>query len=411
MSSHEHLWKKGFSKPNSTPVPNPFKIQRRRVKALSPNLSQKEKLQLKQQADQISQLGYNTQNIPTRAPDPTTVANPSQSKSGEVTHQPTTPAADAVDIQADALEEQEQEETQERDEISLAAASDGSASDDTIQRQEISDSEAEEITEPQVNNVENPEEETDIQAKAEQPARNFLELPINAPGTSPSSIQRQVNFRGLGNSIQQQPVETEEKLEPEAEEESQEEDDTIQRQEIPNAEEDDEISSSESQTVQRQSETPDTPAQETEKSEDYHNFLEIPVNVSGIPSSSIQRQVNLGKFTNSYSQQIQPASHPRFNQLNAFQTGEVIQPQRIQSPVKPVNPILNQRHIQTNTETVQKKGTPQSSDASEAEAAPNLEQEIEQKRGSGQPISNKIRQPMEQAFGADFSQVQVHTDS
>ncbi|MEQ8540644.1 MAG: DUF4157 domain-containing protein [Coleofasciculus sp. D1-CHI-01] len=72
---------------------------------------------------------------------------------------------------------------------------------------------------------------------------------------------------------------------------------------------------------------------------------------------------------------------------------------------------MNQRHTQTEAETVQKQGTPQSSDASEVEAAPNIEQEIEQKRGGGQPISNKIRQPMEQAFGADFSQVQVHTDS
>ncbi|MEQ8465610.1 eCIS core domain-containing protein [Coleofasciculus sp. E1-EBD-02] len=406
MSSHEHLWKKGFSKPNSTPVPNPFKIQRRRVKPLPPPLSQQETLQLKQQADQISQLGYNSHNIPIQAPNPTAVANPSPSKSGEVANQPTTPAADAVEIQADALDEQEdQEETKERDEISLAAASDGSASDESIQRQEISDSEADEIPEPQVNSVENPEEDTEIQAKAQQPARNFLELPINAPGTSPSSIQRQVNFRGNGNSIQQQPVETEEKVEPEAEQELQEEDETIQRQELPDAEED-KISSSEPPTVQRQSETQDTPDQETEKSEDNHNFLEIPVNVPGTPSSSIQRQVNLGKFTNSSSQQIQPASHPRLNQLNAFQTGEFVQPQRIQSPVKPVNPVLNQ--TQTNTETVQKKGTPPSS---EAKAAPNLEQEIQQKRGSGQPISNKIRQPMEQAFGADFSQVQVHTDS
>ncbi|MEQ8540645.1 MAG: hypothetical protein RIB93_24710 [Coleofasciculus sp. D1-CHI-01] len=155
MSSHEHLWKKGFTKPNSTPVPNPFKIQRRRVKALSPNLSQQEKLQLKQQADQISQLGDNSNNIPIKPPNPTTVANPSLSKSGEVANQPTTLAADAVDIQADALEEQEQEETQERDEISLASASDGSASDGTRERQEIADSDAEEITEPQVNSVEN----------------------------------------------------------------------------------------------------------------------------------------------------------------------------------------------------------------------------------------------------------------
>ncbi|MEQ9668819.1 eCIS core domain-containing protein [Coleofasciculus sp. G2-EDA-02] len=411
MSSHEHLWKKGLSKPNSTPVPNPFKIQRRRVKALPPPLSQKETLQLKRQADQISQLGYNSHNIPITAPNPKTVANPSSSKSSDVANQPTTPAADAVDIQTDALDEQDQEETKEGEEISLAAASDGFASDGTRERQEISDSEAEGIAESQVNSVENQEEDTEIQGKAQQPARNFLELPINAPGTSPSSIQRQVNFRGLGNSIQQQSIETEEKIEPEAEEELQESDETIQRQEVPDAEED-KISSSEPPTVQRQSETPDTPAQEKEKSKDNHNFIEIPVNVPDTPSSSIPRQVNLGKFTNSYSQQIQPASHPRLNQLNAFQTGKFVQLQRIQSPVKPVNPILNQRHIQTKTETVQNKVTPpQSSDTSEIEAAPNIEQEIEQKRGSGQPISNKIRQPMEQAFGADFSQVQVHTDS
>ncbi len=79
MSSHEHLWKKGFSKPNSTPVPNPFKIQRRRAKVLSPTLSPQEKLQLKQQADQISQLGYNSQKIPIQAPAPTAEASPIQS--------------------------------------------------------------------------------------------------------------------------------------------------------------------------------------------------------------------------------------------------------------------------------------------------------------------------------------------
>ncbi len=519
MSSHEHLWKKGFSKPNSTPVPNPFKIQRRRVKALSPNLSPQEKLQLKQQADQISQLGYNSLNIPIKAPDPTTTqAIPSQPNSGEVTNQPTTPAADAVDVQADGLDDlDDQEQTNERDEISLASASDGSASDGSIQRQEISDSEAEEIAEPQVNSVENPEEETDIQAKAEQPARNFLELPINAPGTSPSSIQRQVKFRGIGNSIQQQPVENEEKVEPEAEQELQEEDETIQRQEIPNSEaeaipesevdsvensaeepdiqakaeqsdrnflelpvnapgtspssiqrqgdlgelgnsiqqqpveneekvepdseeepqeldetiqrqeipeaEEDEISSSESQTVQRQGETSDTPDQQTEQSEEYHNFLEIPVNVPGTPSSSIQRQVNLGRLSNQIVQPIKTTPNPGLNRLNTFKS------QRIESPIKPVNPVLNQSSAQTvqrqdnaedediqnqplqepEAEIVQKKETP--SQSSNATATPSLEQSIQQKRGSGQTLSKNVRQPMEQAFGADFSQVKVHTDS
>ncbi|MEH2067385.1 MAG: DUF4157 domain-containing protein, partial [Nostoc sp.] len=44
-------------------------------------------------------------------------------------------------------------------------------------------------------------------------------------------------------------------------------------------------------------------------------------------------------------------------------------------------------------------------------ANPDLETSINQARGSGQSMADNIRQPMEQAFGADFSGVKVHTDS
>ncbi|MFN6538881.1 MAG: DUF4157 domain-containing protein [Nostoc sp. EkiNYC01] len=44
-------------------------------------------------------------------------------------------------------------------------------------------------------------------------------------------------------------------------------------------------------------------------------------------------------------------------------------------------------------------------------ASPDLEASINQARGSGQPMADNIRGPMEQAFGADFSGVKVHTDS
>jgi Domain of unknown function (DUF4157) len=39
-----------------------------------------------------------------------------------------------------------------------------------------------------------------------------------------------------------------------------------------------------------------------------------------------------------------------------------------------------------------------------------IESSIQQARGSGQPLTEGIRRPMEQAFGADFSGVRVHTD-
>ncbi|MEZ4589764.1 MAG: DUF4157 domain-containing protein [Chloroflexota bacterium] len=41
----------------------------------------------------------------------------------------------------------------------------------------------------------------------------------------------------------------------------------------------------------------------------------------------------------------------------------------------------------------------------------HIEAQINQSRGGGQPMEDSIRQPMEQAFGADFSDVRIHTDA
>lgn len=53
----------------------------------------------------------------------------------------------------------------------------------------------------------------------------------------------------------------------------------------------------------------------------------------------------------------------------------------------------------------------QRSPAGAMDASADLEGAIAQARGSGSPLADTIRQPMEQAFGADFSNVTVHTDS
>ena len=47
----------------------------------------------------------------------------------------------------------------------------------------------------------------------------------------------------------------------------------------------------------------------------------------------------------------------------------------------------------------------------DAEVAPELEQSIQQARGSGQALDSKVRTQMESAFGADFGDVRVHTDT
>jgi hypothetical protein len=43
--------------------------------------------------------------------------------------------------------------------------------------------------------------------------------------------------------------------------------------------------------------------------------------------------------------------------------------------------------------------------------APEMEDEIRQARGGGQPLADGVREPMEQAFGADLSGVRVHADA
>jgi pimeloyl-ACP methyl ester carboxylesterase len=51
------------------------------------------------------------------------------------------------------------------------------------------------------------------------------------------------------------------------------------------------------------------------------------------------------------------------------------------------------------------------SDGEETATPPDLEASIQQIKGRGQPLIAAIRQPMEQALGADFRDVKIHTDS
>lgn len=53
----------------------------------------------------------------------------------------------------------------------------------------------------------------------------------------------------------------------------------------------------------------------------------------------------------------------------------------------------------------------QPAESQPATVSENLETTINAARGNGQPLSEEVRLPMEQAFGADFSGVRVHTDS
>ncbi len=76
-----------------------------------------------------------------------------------------------------------------------------------------------------------------------------------------------------------------------------------------------------------------------------------------------------------------------------------------------MKPLL-QREVEPDDEDeLQMKPLLQRQGGGAVAASDELESAIQQSRGSGQPLSNSIREPMEQAFGGvDFSGVKVHTD-
>ncbi|MBN4002733.1 MAG: DUF4157 domain-containing protein [Nostoc sp. LPT] len=74
------------------------------------------------------------------------------------------------------------------------------------------------------------------------------------------------------------------------------------------------------------------------------------------------------------------------------------------------NSTLQREEAPEDEEELQMKPMVQRQAETGMAAAPDLEASINQARGGGQTMANNIREPMEQAFGADFSGVKVHTD-
>ncbi|MEH2347978.1 MAG: DUF4157 domain-containing protein [Nostoc sp.] len=72
--------------------------------------------------------------------------------------------------------------------------------------------------------------------------------------------------------------------------------------------------------------------------------------------------------------------------------------------------ILQREALPEDEEELQMKPMVQRQAEAGMAAAPDLEASISQARGGGQAMADNIREPMEQAFGADFSGVKVHTD-
>ncbi|BAZ08734.1 hypothetical protein NIES4071_05400 [Calothrix sp. NIES-4071] len=136
------------------------------------------------------------------------------------------------------------------------------------------------------------------------------------------------------------------------------------------------------------------------------------------PKQAIQTKLTIGAPGDKYEQEAHRVAAQVVTQINAPVSGQ--SNQNIQREGMPLEdelmmaPQLSsiQREAMLEEEEIQTKPMLQlQAGDSSTTATTELESSIQQARGSGQPLADNIRKPMEQAFGADFSGVKVHTDS
>ncbi|MBH8575833.1 DUF4157 domain-containing protein [Nostocaceae cyanobacterium CENA369] len=140
--------------------------------------------------------------------------------------------------------------------------------------------------------------------------------------------------------------------------------------------------------------TPDlqTKSATTETSDDLANISIFPPGYEPPPPPRLQMKLTIGQPGDKYEQEADKVAADVVQQINAPQSVSV-QPQK-----------------QPEEEELRKKPIVQRlSDEGEMGATPDLEASIQRTRGSGQPLAETIREPMEQAFGANFSGVKIHT--
>ncbi len=129
------------------------------------------------------------------------------------------------------------------------------------------------------------------------------------------------------------------------------------------------------------------------------DLMQIPVsNNSAIP---VQAKLEIGPANDKYEKEADRVAKQVVQKLHEPQSAQPQKPQTSQGKVnREVEEVLQRKS------RLQLKG-----DEGKMTAAPELESSISRSRGSGQPLSEGIREPMEKAFGGvDFSGVKVHTD-
>ncbi|MGI0485746.1 DUF4157 domain-containing protein [Pantanalinema rosaneae CENA516] len=113
---------------------------------------------------------------------------------------------------------------------------------------------------------------------------------------------------------------------------------------------------------------------------------------------TLQPQLTVGEPGDHYEQEADAVAAQVVDRLESFEASP--RKKRRQSDSEPIPPSQSiQPLVQTQTE------------AASPAANTHLEGAIAGARGSGDALSDPVRQPLERSFGADFSGVKIHTDA
>jgi Domain of unknown function (DUF4157) len=134
-------------------------------------------------------------------------------------------------------------------------------------------------------------------------------------------------------------------------------------------------------------------------------------------ASPIQAKLTIGEPGDKYEQEADRVASQVVGQINVPASAQSTQGRSVQRQEEKKEELQTKPEITTlqrqeeKPEELQAKSTQQRQEAiAGGEASADLTSTINSARGGGVAIAPNIRQPMEQAFGADFSGVKVHTD-
>ncbi|BAY40197.1 hypothetical protein NIES2111_45800 [Nostoc sp. NIES-2111] len=138
--------------------------------------------------------------------------------------------------------------------------------------------------------------------------------------------------------------------------------------------------------------------------------------ISRIALHNPQAKLTISQPGDFYEQQADSVAQQVLQRMAQSTNRQSIQRQQApeeeeQLQMKPLDINTLQRQEMPQEEELQMKPIAQRQGGGVIAATPDLETSINQAKGGGQPMADNIRKPMEQAFGADFSGVKVHTDT